>query len=65
VYFCHSPYVTGEPSEQEWQAANRLLKCTLGLGRTHRLSRYVADVFIDARQLVQAEPSAAADPGRL
>lgn len=51
VYFCHAPDVPEASSEQEWQAANRLLKCTLGLGRSHRLSRYIAEVFIDVREL--------------
>jgi hypothetical protein len=63
VYFCHAPDVTEAPCEQEWQGANRLLKCTLSLGRAHRLSRYVADVFIDARQLVQAKQFTTAERG--
>ena len=54
IYFCHAPDVDGPSSEQEWQAANRLLKRTLGFGRSHRLSRYVAEIYVDVRELVQA-----------
>ncbi len=54
VYFCHAPDVPRPVSEDEWRGAIRLLKCTLGLGRAHRLSPYVAEVFIDARQLAPA-----------
>jgi hypothetical protein len=56
VYFCHAPDVPGPSSATEWQAANRLLKATLGLGKSHRLSRYIAEVYIDARELAVAAP---------
>jgi hypothetical protein len=52
VYFCHASDVTEAPSAKERQAANRLLKWALGLCRIHRLSLDVAEVFIDATELV-------------
>jgi hypothetical protein len=51
VYFINAPDIR-EPvtSRAEWKGAIKLLKCYLGI-RRHSLSRYVHDVFVDAKRI--------------
>ena len=51
IYFTHAPDVPDAPSEEEWRGALRLLHSYIGVGH-NRLSPFVVDLFLDARQLV-------------
>jgi hypothetical protein len=50
IYFTHAPDVPDAPSEEEWRGAHRLLHSYIGVGGS-RLSPFVVDLFIDAREL--------------
>jgi hypothetical protein len=50
IYFTHAPDVPDAPSKEEWRGALRLLHSYIGVGR-NRLSPFVVDLFLDARQL--------------
>jgi len=51
VYFVGDKQVSGPESVAEWQAALTDAKEVLGLGRRHRLSGHMADVFIEVARL--------------
>ena len=51
VYFVGDEYMKGPRTIAEWQAALTVVKSVLGLPRRHRLSAYVADVFLDVAEL--------------
>jgi hypothetical protein len=51
VYFVNAPDVPRLTSEAEWRGANRLLKSTLQIGHQHVLTPFVAEVFVDVREL--------------
>jgi len=51
VYFIGDKEVGGPGSVSEWKAALAVVKGVLGIGDRHRLSRYMADVFIDVAKL--------------
>ncbi|MBA7501368.1 hypothetical protein ES704_04131 [subsurface metagenome] len=50
VYFLNDDEVEGPKLVQEWQAGIRVLEAALGL-RTHELSRFILEIFIDVREL--------------
>lgn len=51
VYFTGDPDVDGPATAGEWHAALTVAKRVLGLPKRHRLSKYVADVFIDVSEI--------------
>ncbi|MBU4233498.1 MAG: hypothetical protein KKD99_09050 [Proteobacteria bacterium] len=51
VYFVGDKQVSGPESVAEWQAALMVAKGVLGLGKRHRLSEHMADVFIEVAKL--------------
>jgi hypothetical protein len=51
VYFVGDKQVSGPESLGEWQAALTVAKSVLGLGKRHRLSKHMADVFIEVAKL--------------
>jgi|SRR5882724_124436 len=51
IYFTDAPDVPLPATVPEWKAAIRVLKAALGLNKPNRLTKYVADVFISARDL--------------
>jgi hypothetical protein len=50
VYFINDPDMNGPSTREEWQGALKLMKTLLGLSR-HKLSKYMADIFIDVNEL--------------
>jgi hypothetical protein len=54
VYFLNDPDMHGPSKREEWQGALKLMKTLLGLSR-HKLSKYMADIFIDINEL-QPQP---------
>jgi len=50
VYFLGDDSVSGPKSMEEWKAALKVMKRYLGLS-THRLAKYMAEVFIDVKQI--------------
>lgn len=56
VYFTDAPDVPLAASVPEWKAAIRVVKAALGLNKPNRLTKYVADVFISARELADVLP---------
>ena len=50
VYFVGANDVPEPSTASEWKAANRLLKMALCLEQNHRLSRYIAEVFVDVSE---------------
>ena len=54
VYFINDPDMHGPSTREEWQGALKLMKTLLGLSR-HKLSKYMADIFIDVNEL-QPQP---------
>jgi hypothetical protein len=46
--------VAGPDSVAEWKAALTVVKAVLGLGERHRLSKYIAEIFIDVEELHNA-----------
>jgi hypothetical protein len=50
VYFINDSDMKGPSSKGEWQGALKLMKTLLGLSR-HKLSKYMADIFIDVNEL--------------
>jgi hypothetical protein len=50
VYFLNAEDVRGPTDPLEWKGAVKVIRTYLGLGR-HRLSRYMHDLYIDARPL--------------
>lgn len=51
VYFIGDHDVDGPGSVLEWKAALKVAKGVLGIGERHRLSKYMADVYIDIVRL--------------
>jgi hypothetical protein len=51
VYFQGAREVDGPDTIAEWQVASTVVKGVLGLGKRHKLSKYMADVFIDVSAL--------------
>lgn len=50
IYFINDQSVNGPKSKQEWEGAIALLKSFLGIGK-HKLSKYMADIFIDLKSI--------------
>lgn len=50
VYFIGDDSVSGPKSVEEWNAALTVMKKYLGLS-THKLAKYMAEVFIDVKQI--------------
>ena len=50
VYFIGDDSVSGPKSVEEWNAALMVMKKYLGLS-THKLAKYMAEVFIDVKQI--------------
>lgn len=50
VYFIRDDSVSGPKGMEEWKAALKVMKRYLGLS-THRLAKYMAEVFIDVKQI--------------
>ena len=50
VYFVGATKVSGPQTVPEWEAALSVARGVLGLGKRHRLSNYIYDVFIDVRE---------------
>ncbi len=50
VYFINDPDMGGPSTKEEWQGALKLMKTLLGLSR-HKLSKYMADIFIDVNEM--------------
>ena len=50
VYFMNDKDMNGPRSIDEWSGAIALLHSFLGIGR-HKLSKYIADIFIDVQML--------------
>lgn len=51
VYFTGDSDVEGPGTIAEWKAALTVAKCVLGVPKRHRLSKYIAEVFIDVSEL--------------
>ena len=51
VYFTGDKDVNGPKSIIEWESALTVVKGVLGIGKRHRLSKYVSEVFIDVLKL--------------
>jgi len=56
VYFVNDKDMNGPKSMDEWNGALSLLTSYLGIGR-HKLSKYIADIFIDVRLLLNTSKS--------
>ena len=54
VYFTGDTDVEGPTTVAEWSAALTVAKCFLGIPKRHRLSKFVAEVFIDVGELNSA-----------
>jgi hypothetical protein len=50
VYFIEDDSVSGPKSVEEWNAALTVMKKYLGLS-THKIAKYMAEVFIDVKQI--------------
>jgi len=50
VYFIGDDSVSGPKSMEEWKAALTVMKSYLGLS-THKLAKYMAEVFVDVKQI--------------
>lgn len=51
VYFTGDRDIDGPATIEEWQAALPVAKRVLGIPKQHRLSRFVADVFVDVSEM--------------
>ena len=51
VYFLNDTDKSGPKTADEWRAALKIVKGVLGLRVKHRLSKYVAEVFIDLNEM--------------
>lgn len=54
VYFTGDADVGGPSSVAEWRAALMVAKKVLGLPERHRLSNYIAEVFMDVAEILNA-----------
>src|SRR5690554_71085 len=54
LYFLNDHEVNGPKKEEEWKAALEVMKIYLGL-KKHKLSKYMADVFIDVHDIKPLE----------
>ena len=50
IYFIGDESVNGPKTKEEWLAAIQVMEKCLGLGR-HKLKKYMADIFIDVKEL--------------
>lgn len=50
IYFVNDEEMKGPKSIDEWVGAIKLLRSFFGIGR-HKLSKYIADLFIDVRRI--------------
>jgi hypothetical protein len=50
IYFVNDKEMNGPQSIDEWSGAIKLLHSFLGIGR-HKLSKYIADIFIDIGEI--------------
>jgi hypothetical protein len=51
IYFTGDKKVGGPGSVSEWKAALSVVKGVLGIGDRHRLSKYMAEIYIDVAKL--------------
>ncbi len=51
LYFAGDSTVNGPKTEDEWKAALQIMKKYLGVDKAHRLSRYIADIFVNVREI--------------
>ncbi len=51
VYFVNAPDMKGPQARDQWEAAIAVAHEILGMPQRHALSQYVADIFIDTRDL--------------
>ena len=51
VYFTNDTLMSGPSSREEWESAIMMIKQLLGIRQPHKLSPYIADVFIDIRDI--------------
>ena len=56
LYFLNDHEVNGPKREEEWKAALEVMKIYLGL-KKHKLSKYMADVFIDVNDIKSLQQS--------
>ena len=54
LYFVGDREMMGPSTVGEWESAIRVVKVVLGLGESHKLSKYILDVFIDVAQIEKA-----------
>lgn len=54
VYFTGDSDVDGPVTVAEWKAALTVAKSVLGIPKRHRLTKYVADIFIDVSEMEHA-----------
>jgi len=52
VYFTNNAMMNGPSSRDEWESAIMMIKQLLGIRQPHKLSAYIADVFIDVQDVV-------------
>lgn len=55
VYFTGDADVEGPTTVAEWKAALTVAKGALGIPKRHRLSKYVADVFVDVSEIEEGK----------
>ena len=65
VYFIGDKAVDGPQTAREWKAAVSVAQGVLGLPARHRLSDYVADIFVHVGRLKGSETPWCLSPGRL
>jgi hypothetical protein len=58
IYFLNAPDVATVRLREEYEAANFVIECYLGMGR-HKLSRYIHKLYIDVNELLHHAPTAA------
>jgi hypothetical protein len=51
VYFIGDRSVDGPQTVEEWKGAIQVMKALLGVGKRHKLSPYMADVFISSDEI--------------
>lgn len=52
IYFIGDKTVSGPETRQEWEGAIKVLHTYLGISR-HKLSKYMANIFIDVKDITQ------------
>lgn len=51
LYFTNDEMMNGPSSHDEWESAITMVKQLLGVRQAHKLSPFVADVFLDVREI--------------